>query len=298
MNEILNNKIKNCYDITSKVITKYNELYIIMTEFAYEFIDLYEYFIDDLKILILEEHNIYNKLTLNDINICLELLNNIDYEDSLIGSRFERKIKVLKDTYTSVKITDKDLKLNLISNTIEFNLFNSLISLIDIEMMKRLRTKIDSINPDNYNDIKFLKLLYKKYNKTLFMQSFENNLTEIICLSYKMNITKIPNININNLINIIANNFNIDNDINFKPVNLTLSKLAEIAIDRLIYIGFENTADIIFDNMALITRLEIIIELMDKFNLEDLLIYCEMSTDKNNFNINKIKNIIRKKLKN
>ena len=298
MNEILNNKIKSCYEITSKVTTKYNELYIIMTEFAYEFIDLYEYFIDDLKILILEEHNIYNKLTLNDINICLELLNKIEYEDSLIGSRFERKIKVLKDTYTSVKITDKDLKLNLISNTIEFNLFNSLISLIDIEMMKRLRTKIDSINPDNYNDIKFLKLLYKKYNKTLFMQSFENNLTEIICLSYKMNITKIPNININNLINIIANNFNIDNDIDFKPVNLTLSKLAEIAIDRLIYIGFENTADIIFDNMALITRLEIIIELMDKFNLEDLLIYCEMSTDKNNFNINKIKNTIRKKLKN
>lgn len=297
MYNILSDRFKECYNITSKVIDKYNKLYMVMNTYSFEDSSIYECYIVDVLELVLKEYNIYSKLSLSDINSCLKLIKNVDCDESKIDERFKRKLEILRDTCMGIKINGNQIEIDNIPNNIDFNLFVCLTSLIDIEMMKKVKQKLDNISVDNYKDLMFLKELYTNFNNTLFFQTYGNNLTEIICLSNNMNIDSISNGSIKKLIKLLNDNFNIDNDSYFKPVDLTLLQLAKISVNRLACEDIDNEADTIFNNLAFIVRLEVLINYMNKNCLIEFLNYCENVISTNKFGMDNAIKLIRERIK-
>lgn len=298
MNNILRKKFKNCFEISSKVVSKYNELYSIMMEYYLEDSSIYESYIYDILQLIIDEYNIYNTLSIDEINIFLKVIDKNNYDDNdMIAFRFKNKLTMLKNIYLNVRIDKNILKLDIIPDNFEFYIFESLISFIDIEMMKRLKYKLDDICVNDYYDLSFVNAMFREFNESLVYQCFDNSLSEIIYLKSNMDVCNIPSIDIKNLINFIDDILKIENDNYFRPIDSTMISFSKIVIDRLVSEDFKNDPKTIFSFMALITRLEVLIEYMDKDCLIALINYCNEVNICNNFGVEKIINVIRKRIK-
>ena len=228
MNNILRKKMEECFEISNKVVSGYNELYCIVMEHYMKDSSIYESYIPD---------------------------------------------------------------------NFEFYIFDSLISLIDIEMMKRLKYKLDNICVNDFDDLSFVNSIFKEFNESMIYQCFDNSLSEIIYLKSNMDVYKIPFIDIRNLINFIDDILKLENDNYFKPANSTIMSFSKIVIDSLVSEDFKNNPKIIFGFMALITRLEILIEYLDKDCLIALINYCNEINICNDFDIENITNVIKKRIK-
>lgn len=292
-----NRKITNCYYITNEVISKYRILHNMMVNYAFKDSSVYECYVDDVKKVVLREYNMYRELSFEEIDICLKFLENNCNNDSKINDRFQRKLEILKDIYCGNKITGMQVGLDYAPSEIEFNLFDSIISLIDIEMMKIVRSKLDNLKIDNNNDLMFVKLMYQRFNATLFAQVVDNNLTEIVGLFNDMDVSKFPMFDVDNMIKIINDKYMLGGDNSIDEVNLTFLNLAKITIDRLSLCGFSNNSQVVFDNLAFITRIEVLIRYMNINSLYNLLEYCLMYRDKNMYGIDKVIKLVKNKLK-
>lgn len=299
MDSILTDKFKECFEISSKVISKYNELYSIMCQYFLEDSFIYESYVSDICELILEEYRIYNNLTLNDIDIMISAIEINKWDDDIVGLRIMSKLESLKRVYTKVKIDKYVLELDTVPDSLEFDMFGSLISFIDIEMMRRVKLKLDKLVADNYNDLSFVNSMYKSFNETMIFQAFNNPLTEVVYFNSNMDIDMIPNIDINNLINFIGEILKLDNDYIFSPNDDFLVGLAKITIDRLSNEEFDNNPKTILNCLTLITRLEVMIDYLNKDCLNVLLDYCNGINNINNnqFCINQIVSVLKKRMK-
>ena len=297
MESILMNKFKECYKISSEVVSKYNELYCIMCDYFLEDSSIYESYVSDIWELILEEYKIYNNLSLADINVILRGFEKKQWDEDIIGLRIKSKIESLKKVYTNIKINKYTLKLDVIPDNLNFNMFSSLISFIDIEMMKRVKLKLDKLITDNYNDLSFVNYMYKGFNEIMIFQAFNNDLTEAIYFNYNIDIDMIPNINIKNLINFIGEILKLDNDYYFSPDNDFIVGLAKITINELVNEKFDNKPNVILNYLTLITRLEVMFDYLNKDCITILLNYCNDIKNNNEFGINQIISIIRKRMR-
>ena len=296
MDCILMDKFKECYEISNKVVSKYNELYSIMCQYFLEDSSIYETYVSDIQGLILEEYKIYKNLTLNDIDIMLAAIEKNKWDEDIVGMRIKSKLESLKRIYTKIKINKYVLKLDIVPNNFNFDIFSSLISFIDIEMMRRVKLKLDKLVADNYNDLSFVNSMYKSFNETMIFQAFNNPLTEVVYFNSNMDIDMIPNIDINNLINFIGEILKLDNDCFFSPNDDFLVGLAKITIDRLSNEEFDNNPKTILNCLTLITRLEVMIDYLNKDCLNVLLDYCN-GINNNQFCINQIVSVLKKRMK-
>ena len=296
MDSILIDKFKECYEISSKVISKYNELYSIMFQYFLEDSSIYENYIFDTWKLILDEYTIYKSLILNDIEVMLRAIDKNKWDDDIVGLRIKLKLEALKRNYEKIKIDKYVLKLDIVPDGLEFNIFSSLISFIDVEMMKRVKLRVDKLIADNHDDFNFVNSLYKEFNETMIFQAFNNDLTEVIYFNSKMDIEMIPNIDINNLINFIGVLLKLNHDDIFSANDDFLIGLAKITIDRLVSEEFDNNPKEVFNFLTLITRLEVMIDYLNKDCLVVLLDYCNEFIYDNQFGIKQITNVIKKKL--
>ena len=297
MNSNLIKKMKDCFDISDKVVSRYNELYYIMLEHCLEDTSIYELYVSDILKLIFDEFDVYNALSYDEINIFLKVIDNSNLDDNMTFFRFENKLKTLKDMHLNIRINKNILNLDIIPDNLEFYIFESLISLIDIEMMKRLKFKLDDIYVNDYESLSFINSMFREFNEIMIYQCFDNSLSEIIYLKCNMDISKIPFINIKNLITFIDNILKLENDVYFKPIDSTMMSFSKIVIDRLVSEEFINNPRSIFNFMALITRLEILIEYIDKEGLYALIDYCNEINISNDFGIENIVNVIKKRIK-
>ena len=297
MNSNLIKKMKDCFDISDKVVSRYNELYYIMLEHCLEDTSIYELYVSDILKLIFDEFEVYNTLSYDEINIFLKVIDNSNLDDNMTFFRFENKLKTLKDMHLNIRINKNILNLDIIPDNLEFYIFESLISLIDIEMMKRLKFKLDDIYVNDYESLSFINSMFREFNEIMIYQCFDNSLSEIIYLKCNMDISKIPFINIKNLITFIDNILKLENDVYFKPIDSTMMSFSKIVIDRLVNEEFINNPRSIFNFMALITRLEILIEYIDKEGLYALIDYCNEINISNDFGIENIVNVIKKRIK-
>ena len=296
MENMLNDRIINCYLITKEVVNKYIDLLPIILNNAMEDADVYESFVSDVKNLVFKEYNAYVNLTLNDIDVAIDLFSKEEYDSSIVGYRMKRKLRNWKDIYNDNKIDSTILELNLDNNDIIFNVFSTLIGLIDIKVMKLVKNKLNQLDVNNSKDYNFIKLLHREFNSVFFSQIFDNDFIEIVGLSYNMDIEKIPNIDINVLCDYINRMYSMKDDASFKPVCLTLVEVSKITMNRLFTIEFENDPAIIFKYLFFITRLEELISYIDKNCLYKLLEHCKSYSCKNDFSINKIKKLIKDKM--
>ena len=297
MNSNLIKKMKDCFDISDKVVSRYNELYYIMLEHCLKDTSIDELYVSDILKLIFDEFDVYNTLSYDEINIFLKVIDNSNLDDNMTFFRFENKLKTLKDMHLNIRINKNILNLDIIPDNLEFYIFESLISLIDIEMMKRLKFKLDDIYVNDYESLSFINSMFREFNEIMFYQCFDNSLSEIIYLKCNMDISKIPFINIKNLITFIDNILKLENDVYFKPIDSTMMSFSKIVIDRLVSEEFINNPRSIFNFMALITRLEILIEYIDKEGLYALIDYCNEINISNDFGIENIVNVIKKRIK-
>lgn len=296
MDSILIDKFKECYEISSKVISKYNELYSIMFQYFLEDSSIYENYIFDTWKLILDEYMIYKSLILNDIEVMIRAIDKNKWDDDIVGLRIKLKLETLKRNYEKIKIDKYVLKLDIVPDGLEFNIFSSLISFIDVEMMKRVKLRVDKLIADNHDDFNFVNSLYKEFNETMIFQAFNNDLTEVIYFNSKMDIEMIPNIDINNLINFIGVLLKLNHDDIFSANDDFLIGLAKITIDRLVNEEFDNNPKEVFNFLTLITRLEVMIDYLNKDCLVVLLDYCNEFIYDNQFGIKQVINVIKKKL--
>lgn len=297
MNSNLIKKMKDCFDISDKVVSRYNELYYIMLEHCLKDTSIDELYVSDILKLIFDEFDVYNTLSYDEINIFLKVIDNSNLDDNMTFFRFENKLKTLKDMHLNIRINKNILNLDIIPDNLEFYIFESLISLIDIEMMKRLKFKLDDIYVNDYESLSFINSMFREFNEIMFYQCFDNSLSEIIYLKCNMDISKIPFINIKGLITFIDNILKLENDVYFKPIDSTMMSFSKIVIDRLVSEEFINNPRSIFNFMALITRLEILIEYIDKEGLYALIDYCNEINISNDFGIENIVNVIKKRIK-
>ena len=297
MNSNLIKKMKDCFDISDKVVSRYNELYYIMLEHCLKDTSIDELYVSDILKLIFDEFEVYNTLSYDEINIFLKVIDNSNLDDNMTFFRFENKLKTLKDMHLNIRINKNILNLDIIPDNLEFYIFESLISLIDIEMMKRLKFKLDDIYVNDYESLSFINSMFREFNEMMIYQCFDNSLSEIIYLKCNMDISKIPFINIKGLITFIDNILKLENDVYFKPIDSTMMSFSKIVIDRLVSEEFINNPRSIFNFMALITRLEILIEYIDKEGLYALIDYCNEINISNDFGIENIVNVIKKRIK-
>ena len=297
MNSNLIKKMKDCFDISDKVVSRYNELYYIMLEHCLKDTSIDELYVSDILKLIFDEFDVYNTLSYDEINIFLKVIDNSNLDDNMTFFRFENKLKTLKDMHLNIRINKNILNLDIIPDNLEFYIFESLISLIDIEMMKRLKFKLDDIYVNDYESLSFINSMFREFNEMMIYQCFDNSLSEIIYLKCNMDISKIPFINIKGLITFIDNILKLENDVYFKPIDSTMMSFSKIVIDRLVSEEFINNPRSIFNFMALITRLEILIEYIDKEGLYALIDYCNEINISNDFGIENIVNVIKKRIK-
>ena len=96
MENILSDEIKECYLITGEIVVKYYELYELIQDDISNNLDLYENNISDILDLIIKEYNMYNSLSLIDVNRSLDLIKNIDCDKLMIDNRFKHKLEMFK----------------------------------------------------------------------------------------------------------------------------------------------------------------------------------------------------------
>ena len=297
MDDMLNNKIINCYLITKEVVNKYMELLPIILNNSMEEVTVYETYVNEVKELVFKEYNAYSNLNLSDIDTSMVLFSKEEYDGSIVGYRMKRKLKNWKDIYDGNKIDLGQLGLKFDNDNMIFNTFATLIGLIDIKVMKLVKEKLNVLYIDNSNDYNFVELLYREFSSIFFSQIFDNDFIEIVGLSYNMDIENIPDIDINVLINYINNIYALKDDNCFKPASLSLVEVSKITMNRLFTIEFENDPAIVFKYLLFITRIEELISYVDKNCLYKLLEHCESYSGKNDFSINKVRKLIKDKMK-
>ena len=96
MNSNLIKKMKDCFDISDKVVSRYNELYYIMLEHCLEDSSIYELYVSDILKLIFDEFDVYNTLSYDEINIFLKVIDNSNLDNNMTFFRFEKQIKNIK----------------------------------------------------------------------------------------------------------------------------------------------------------------------------------------------------------
>ena len=297
MNDSLKYKMKMCFDISDKVVSKYNELYSIMVEYFLEDCSIYEPYTSDILKLVFDEIKIYDTLSFDEINLFLKVVDKCKSDDDMVAFRLKNKLDTLRNMYLNVRIDKNILKLDSVPDNLEFYMFDSLISLIDMEMMKRLKYKLDNIYANNYDDLSFVNLMYREFNESMIYQCFDNSLSEIIYLKYNMDIGKISFIDIGNLVSFIDKILELENDSYFNPIDDTMMSFSKIVIDRLVSEEFMNNPKVIFSFMALVTRLEILVNYMSNDRLIALLNYCNEINTCNDFNIENVVNVIKRRIK-
>lgn len=288
-------KFNNCYNIAKEILDKYVD-FLYSPVYAMDD-EMHNLMVDEIRKLILQEYILIHSMTLEEINGYLEwkYLEDDGYDLDVI-SRLNNKIMAHREIIQGKVITASEINFELVPGNIEFSIYDVLLSMIYIDVIKLLKNKIYSLNATCEKDENFINLLQQRLKISKIKLLFSSFPSEILTLYHNTGIDETPRIDIDMIKNKLKK-------LNTKEMNQAINNVIYITADDKIdeIINTEkvnNNADDVFDYLVTVTMMEVLISYMDKDTLELYYEYCsEMINDKNRISVENVKRLIKNKMK-
>lgn len=284
---------KECYKISEEVFDSY-------IDFLYSPVyatnnTLHNKMVKKIKELVLLEYDIIHSLSLEDVD---EILENLPAEDNdeydpLVISRIKNKLSDYKQILLGNSCDLFELNID-IDNDTDFSIYDAILSMINIEIIKNIKKKIDLLVATNKDEERFINSLKQKLKLSKIQLLFSTNLSELLTLYNNTSIDETPSINIIYLKNII-NKLN-DESIKYAIEN-TMILCIKKTIDELCddeYINLDPQG--VFRHLIYITQLEILISYMDKNTLRIIYEHLINIDNDKKPGINNIKKLMKRKI--
>jgi len=211
--------------------------------------------------------------------------------------RIKNKLTDRKEIINGICISAYELGLYRLDKNMTFSIYDAIVSMINIDTIKRLKDKIYFLNSNCDSDDKFIELLKTRLNISKIELLFNTNVSEIVSLYYNTSIDDIPRIDevkVRNKIKLLNN----------KKYNSLIENTVIIFIARLVQElakirNVKNNDRDVFKYLVAITQIEILIDYLDKNKLQELYDFCiKMTNDENIASMNNIKKLVKNKMNN
>lgn len=288
-------KLNKCYNIGNLIINKYIDLLSFSIYFGGN--KQNKNLINEIKSLVIEEYKLYSTMSLDEINKYLVLLADENlYDDKSTISRMNDKLGNLKEIINGRYFSSGDLNKKTLFGDMKFSIYDVMLSIINIESIKKIKRKIDSLRANNDNDESFVKQLRYRLELSKNELFFSLSTSEMLSLFADADIDKIENLDVFKL-NKLLSKYVDDKYIRDSFYNTAAVYMKNI-LDRVANLYVDNSnPDDVFNYLSLITRIEILVGYMNKMTLNIIYDYCDMIINKDNKrNIEMVKRLIKAKI--
>ena len=189
-----------------------------------------------------------------------------------IFERLNNQIFILCGDAIKIKLEFEDIQLA----TYDVSFEDSIISILNIQVLKKLKDKIYRLIPNSRSDIKFIESLECNLESSKLTYFYASFMAEIFALFASNRIDNIvmPTIEQLKIMSIF------DDDL----YNRFLVSKAKIAANELANLEYlENNPNCVFYFLRLVTSFEVLINNMNKSCLEELEEYCVSLTNEKNY---------------
>jgi len=285
-----------CLELSGKIISKYIEL--LVSPIYDVDLDMRSEIVDSILEMVLEEHRLLYKIDKLEIDRFIDLVcSSYDNNEDEAVIRIKNKLTDRKEIINGICISAYELGLYRLDKNMTFSIYDAIVSMINIDTIKRLKDKIYFLNSNCDSDDKFIELLKTRLNISKIELLFNTNVSEIVSLYYNTSIDDIPRIDevkVRNKIKLLNN----------KKYNSLIENTVIIFIARLVQElakirNVKNNDRDVFKYLVAITQIEILIDYLDKNKLQELYDFCiKMTNDENIASMNNIKKLVKNKMNN
>jgi len=211
--------------------------------------------------------------------------------------RITNKLVAFREILLGKVITSDELGISIFSGNLEFSIFDSILSMINIEIIKVLKKKIYSLKAMYGNDERFIDLLKQRLKLSKIQFLFNSSLSEMLSLYCNTGIDEIPSIELDK----IQSKLNRYNNVEIKnSINNVLTIIANKCFNEIINTyKLDNNSQDVFHYLVTYTTIDVIIDYMDKDTLNKYYNYCcQMINEDNKASVEIVKRLLKGKSNN
>ena len=273
--------LNQVYEISAQIENMYAEL--LYNDFYTKNLTKRHELIRKIRALVIQEYNLLRTMSLEELNLYFEgKAKPIKKYPHRVNERVYNKMLNLNSHLNENDyITGKELGISSIPSNMCFSMYDVIISMIEIDVIKRLREKIYSLIITNEQDFIFTQHLKNRLRNSAFDLLYHMSTAEMIALTYSGSIKAMPRISktrIQNNLKGISKNFSSDD------IEEVLESYARSTIDRMAKVEvLENNVKDVFNYLVDYTRLEVLVNTCSmRRSLESMSNYCtEISSPQN-----------------
>lgn len=290
------NKFDICYNISKEILDKYVE-FLYSPIYAVSSV-LHDSMVSEIRRLVLEEYVLLHSMTLDEINFYLKQeYSEEDGYDLDVIPKLINKLVATRDVLLGKVITTSELGFESFLGNMEFSIYDTLLSMINIDVIKILKNKICALEATCDGDIKFINLLQQRLKISKIQLLFNSSTSEILTLYHNTGIDETPSIDIKMIENKLErfNSKEMKNTIKYVLSVLMDKNINEIVNTEIV----NNNSQDVFRYLVIVTMIEVLISYMDKDMLKNYYDYCcDMITDMNKASVENVKRLIKNKIDN
>ena len=287
-------KFNELYDISSTIIEHYQD-FTNSTIYQDSF-TMYNSMLNLLRRLVMKEYDLVHSMTLDEIDICLNIASLEENQRNIrVITRIKNKLLNGKDVLQQNSICSNELEIKSLPSDLKYSISDAILSMLDIEVIKSIKNKINTLKPTCKQDIYFTKKLKEELKVSKIDILYLISVAEIITLYHTDNIDKIPKIDINKIQNKILSFRNPNyNDLIRNTIALYVKEIIDALSNTT---KLKNNPEQVFMYLLTLTRLEIAISYLDLNTLNIIYDYCNHITNSNNNpSMTKTKSLIKEKI--
>ena len=278
-------KFDELVSVSKQIVSSYMELVTLSSDDR-----MHDLLVIDIRELVLEEYQLLSSMSFEEINFFVKLANEI--EDDTISPRIKHKLIDRREVLLNNVIMPFELQLKGIPSNIKFCICDVIMSMISIEVIKKIKNKIYSAICYGDSDELFIEALKDELNYAKVDCLFSLTASEILTLYNNCDIDEVPMIDVKLVERKIMELCDYELSL---AVDATVSYYAKVIIDRFAAIErIGNNPRDVFYFLSMITYLEVLLSYMNDSTRENVSNYCSSVSNKNNVNsINFAKKLIR-----
>lgn len=284
--------LEQVYELSNRIVHMYGDL--LHDDFYINDLTKRRELIADIRKLVLQEYDLLSLVSLDELDKYLagSLKPQKKYSHK-VNERVYNKMLNLNSRVKGEGITGSQLGIPSLPSNMSFSIYDALVSMIDIDVVKRLKEKIYSLQASNTQDINFVCSLKEKLRNSSLDLLYNMSTIEMIALSYSGSIKLMPRIDRSKLENSLEN---INPNFTTFEVDLALEEYAKCIIDKMASVGIvKNNPNAVFDYLVLYTKMEILVNSCSiKQPLESMRDYCiKLGNDHNQASLGVVKQLIK-----
>lgn len=290
------NKFDECYDFSDKLVNAYIDL--VTSPIYLEDVVMYNSMIDNIKEMVLDEYDLLKSLSLDEVRDFLNKISVLEFENKDYALyRLKCKLIDCEQILFNSYINGSNFGNGNITSNMNFCLYDIIVSSINIDIIKSINNKINSVIANSDRDKHFIELLKNRLEVAKFTFLYSTTTSEMLSLDNNGDIELIPRIDINFVKNKVLNIKGVRFDEIFNESLMFFSReLADIF--KGIRVVNNNPVEV-FNYLAIVTQLETFLSYMDRDMLEALYSYCcSVSNSSNKAIMDNAKRLVLRKIKN